>query len=291
MDTLELIRTLHYRDFVWRVFISGSGTPAPCVIAFISAEDRIQVNNLETGEFIHEFYGRLLFAGNVPIFKRPVVVAGLGIECKDISFTDVLSGETMCVIQGGFDRVFRAVVTSGTRARVVGTRESDEGKSKDEGKIKDQGMSDSTFTSPPMLVFTTWNSQNRQSTIQTYELTSVLTTGLATGCHDTNTKQDTPTKSSSGKLDAVRYPVDLGLMKQLFEGDSRDGVTSLVISKSEVPIIVSGHYDFIIRLWSIQSQEVGTLACLSRLFFVNNCCGALPFTLEHPLSSPPYTTL
>lgn len=218
LDTLELIRTLHYRDFVWRVFLAL--TPTPCVVAFISAEDRIQVSHLETGEMIHELYGRLLFVGNVPIFKHPVILTGLGVECQDISFTDVLSGQTLCVVHGSFDRVFRAVFTSGT---------------------KHQNFD----TTSPLLVFTTWNSQNRQSTIQTYELTAALTAG----CYGASS-------SSNGSLGDVHVPVDTSLMNKLFDGDSRDGVTSLVISRSIQPLIVSGHYDFIIRLWSIQTQEL-----------------------------------
>jgi WD40 repeat protein len=192
LDTLELIRTLHYKDFVWRVFIAL--TPTPCVIAFISAEDRIQVNHIETGEMIHEFYGRLLFAGNVPIFKQPVIVTGIGAECDDICFTDVYSGQTLCMVLGGFDRVFRAVVTNGAQEQY------------------NTGDTSLIGPSPPMLVFTTWNSQNRCSTIQTYELTSALTEG----CYDTD-----GTLGSEVAKEVARYPVDKTLMRKLFEGDSR----------------------------------------------------------------------
>jgi WD40 repeat protein len=45
-------------------------------------------------------------------------------------------------------------------------------------------------------------------------------------------------------------------MNLLFEGDSRDGVTSLVITLSAVPLICSGHYDFVVRLWSIQTKQL-----------------------------------
>jgi WD40 repeat protein len=45
-------------------------------------------------------------------------------------------------------------------------------------------------------------------------------------------------------------------MTILFEGDSRDGVTSLVVTTGVKPVICSGHYDFIIRLWCIETRQL-----------------------------------
>lgn len=84
----------------------------------------------------------------------------------------------------------------------------------------------------PLLVFTTWNAQKRASTIQTYDLTV----------------------EHSEEVERDRNKIKL-----LFEGDSRDGVTSLVITLS-TPMICSGHYDSIVRLWSIETKQL--LMCL-----------------------------
>jgi hypothetical protein len=133
LNTMELVRTIQYTDFVWRVFIVQ--IPQPCVVAFISAESKIQVSDLETGETLSVYSGRLIFAGNISIFKEPVIITAEGEE--DVSFVDVVTGQNLKTIRGGFDKMFRAVVTGG---------------------------------SDPMLVFTTWNAQTRRSTIQTYSL-------------------------------------------------------------------------------------------------------------------------
>ena len=42
----------------------------------------------------------------------------------------------------------------------------------------------------------------------------------------------------------------------LNQGDSRDGVTSLVISLTSPPLICSSHYDFVVRLWSIETKQL-----------------------------------
>lgn len=133
LNTLQHMRTIEYTDFVWRVFIVK--IPQPCVVAFISAESKIEVSDLQTGELLATHSGRLIFSGNVSIFPEPIIIAAEGEE--DVSFMDVLSGRKLKTIKGGFDKMFRAVVTSGPN---------------------------------PMLVFTTWNPQTRRSTIQTYEL-------------------------------------------------------------------------------------------------------------------------
>ncbi|RYH20998.1 hypothetical protein EON65_21765 [archaeon] len=56
---------------------------------------------------------------------------------EDLAFNSVLTGQTVRYIKGGFEKAFRAVIASNPRC---------------------------------LLVFTTWNVQNRRSTIQTYDL-------------------------------------------------------------------------------------------------------------------------
>jgi hypothetical protein len=134
--TFQHVRTLEYTDFVWRVFIVNSNERKPMVVAFIPTEERIQVNDLETGEHKAVFHGRLLFAGMTPMFQQGVVLTAVGEE--DLSFIDVNSGAPLRTICGGFGKAFRAVVAPGI--------------------------------TNPIVAFTTWNVQNRRSTIQTYEI-------------------------------------------------------------------------------------------------------------------------
>ena len=82
------------------------------------------------------------------------------------------------------------------------------------------------------LVFTTWNSQNRRSTIQTYDLTGI---------------ENEPDRN---------LLVEKNRISLIFEGDSRDGVTSLVITLGKKPMICSGHYDFVVRLWSVETKQL-----------------------------------
>ncbi len=225
------VRTLDYTDFVWRVFIvhsyhSLTNAPQTCsseserdtkrspmVVAFIPTEERIQVNDLVTGEVKAVFHGRLLFAGMTPMFAQGVVLTAVGEE--DLSFIDVNTGAPLCTISGGFEKAFRAVVAPGP-----------------------------TATSNPIVAFTTWNVQNRRSTIQTYEVCP-----KATPVAGTNTGTD-------GQPQGVVYECEREKMSILFEGDSRDGVTSLVVTTGVKPVICSGHYDFLIRLWCIETRQL-----------------------------------
>jgi hypothetical protein len=135
LETKKIIRTIDYSDFVWRVFLVIGSKGMPFVVSFISTEDKIVISDVGTGETQNTLFGRLVFAGLIPLFPTPVVILATG--DKDISFVDVESGAVRRSILGGFDRVFRAVVSHDLS---------------------------------PVLVFTTWNHKNRRSTIQTYEL-------------------------------------------------------------------------------------------------------------------------
>jgi hypothetical protein len=42
----------------------------------------------------------------------------------------------------------------------------------------------------------------------------------------------------------------------MFEGDSKDGVSSLAVSKSKMPFICSGHYDFFVRVWDLIERKL-----------------------------------
>lgn len=193
INTLEHIRTIEYTDFVWRVFIVKSSNRF-LVVAFISTENKIQVNDLETGELINTFLGRLIYAGNFSIFSQPVIITAVGDE--DISFIDVNTGESLLMILGGFEKVFRAVVSNDGH---------------------------------PTVVFTTWNAQNRRSTIQTYDLSGI-----------------------EGQIIERRREKS----HLVFEGDSRDGVTSLVLTLGPKPAICSGHYDFLVRIWDLSTKQL-----------------------------------
>jgi WD40 repeat protein len=194
---LKLLRTIEYSDFVWRVFIIHSDR-RPLVVAFVSTEEKIQVSDLLTGETVNVFYGRLIYSGFISNFEHPVILNAFGEE--DLSIVDVDTGYPIKTIHGGFEKVFRAVVSN---------------------------------SSNPILVFTTWNSQNRRSTIQTYDLTGI---------------EKDP--------DIIDIPREKDKMSLIFEGDSRDGVTSLAITVGNKPMICSGHYDFLVRLWDAETKQL-----------------------------------
>lgn len=147
------------------------------------------------------FYGRLIFSGTISLFKQPIAITATGEE--DVSFVDVCTGQTLYTLKGGFDKALRAVVSPAPHAN---------------------------------LVFTTWNSQNRRSTIQSYELPDELP------------------RSSSGRTSPT--DIDRSSMSILFEGDSRDSVTSVVITVFNSPLLCSGHHDFQIRVWSLQTKQL-----------------------------------
>mmetsp|Transcript_25622 Transcript_25622/g.42967 ORF Transcript_25622/g.42967 Transcript_25622/m.42967 type:complete len:200 (-) Transcript_25622:352-951(-) len=138
IDTLEHYKTIQYSDFVWRVFLVGGRNPL--VVAFVSAEEKIVVSDMITGEPIRTHFGRLIYCGSMPGFPHPVIINAINTE--DASFVDVMTGQVMRVILGGFDKIFRAVpVATGDGHR-------------------------------SLLAFTTWNPQNRRSTIMTYDMTT-----------------------------------------------------------------------------------------------------------------------
>ena len=212
INELKLLRTIEYSDFVWRVFIVHTSFQRPVVVAFIPTEDKIHVSDLETGETVNVFSGRLIFAGVVPVFTPAIIITAVGEE--DLCLLDVNTGNPLRTIRGGFEKAFRAVVAPGVN---------------------------------PIIAFTTWNAQNRRSTIQTYDLT---------------------TTSEEVVVDCEREKMFL-----LFEGDSRDGVTSLVVTVGVKPMICSGHYDFLIRLWCIETKQIimtldGKLIFASSLFYL-----------------------
>ena len=244
LDTSTELRTLQFPDFVWRVFlVHGSRA---LVVAFISAEDRIIVSDVETGERVHEYSGRLVFAGNVSLYQNPIVIMATGEE--DIAIIEAETGDVIREIRGGFEKVFRAVVSHGEL---------------------------------PILAFTTWNAQNRRSTIQTFDLTagssrstnssSSSSKEVGETTYEVCVREDSAAAASgagSGSLTAgdVYDYVDQGprsrtssgskSMHVLFEGDSRDGVTSLVASHTNKPLMCSGHYDFMVRVWDLVEKKL-----------------------------------
>ena len=186
---------------MWRAFIVLC--PRALVIAYISAEQKIQVWDLLTGDIVITFFGRLIFSGTISLFKQPIAITATGEE--DLSFVDVCTGQTLYTLKGGFEKALRAVVSPAPNAN---------------------------------LVFTTWNSQNRRSTIQSYELPDELP------------------KTSSGRNSPCDIDINRSNMSILFEGDSRDSVTSLVITVFNNPLLCSGHHDFQIRVWSLQTKQL-----------------------------------
>jgi WD40 repeat protein len=247
LDTSTELRTLQFPDFVWRVFlVHGSRA---LVVAFISAEDRIIVSDVETGERVHEYSGRLVFAGNVSLYQCPIVIMATGEE--DIAIIEAETGDVIREIRGGFEKVFRAVVSHGEL---------------------------------PILAFTTWNAQNRRSTIQTFDLTAAVSNRSINSSSSSSKEVDETALESCvgedsisggaasgtgfGSLTAgdVYDYVDEGprprtssgskSMHVLFEGDSRDGVTSLVASHTNKPLMCSGHYDFMVRVWDLVEKKL-----------------------------------
>ena len=292
LDTEQHLLTIDYSDFVWRVFLVIGSEGKPLVVAFVSAEDRIVVSNAETGVTVNDFKGRLVFAGLIPLFDRPVVLTASGEE--DLEFIDVETGAQVYKIEGGFCKVFRAVVSYDEIC--------------------------------PIMVYTTWNAQNRRSTIQTYDLSGLVpkkvtaassssssspsssativqiaessdhgknectsrgtktlssttdTVGekeesvlaLSTASSSSSSSSSTTPSSSSTltsatvsttaveKMTCMNTPdmCEGTVMHIMFEGDSKDGVTCLAVSRAKQPVIVSGHYDFNVRVWDLLSRKL-----------------------------------
>lgn len=204
-----------------------------CVIAFVSADDKIFISDFETGEQMHEISGRLVFAGVVSLYNSPVVV--VLVNDVDMAIVDAETGKFIRYIRGGFEKAFRAVVSHGPR---------------------------------PVLVFNTWNAQNRRSSIQAYDLFVENPTEAEkmiypqTGSIYSTSSSSSSSSSSSGCYWAKFFgpprddPIIPSNMKTVFEGDSRDGITSLVISQSHYPVICSGHYDNVIRVWDLATLNL-----------------------------------
>ena len=293
LDTEQHLLTIDYSDFVWRVFLVVGSEGKPLVVAFVSAEDRIVVSNAETGETVNDFKGRLVFAGLIPLFDRPVVLTASGEE--DLEFIDVETGLLVRKIEGGFCKVFRAVVSYDEIC--------------------------------PIMVYTTWNAQNRRSTIQTYDLSGLVpkkvassgvssaasvvsstkssahskseytsggmkttvmtrptitelvgeneeesvlalsTTASSSSSSSLSTPSSTTTLTSATvsatavateKISSTNAPelCEGTVMHVMFEGDSKDGVTCLAVSRAKQPVIVSGHYDFNVRVWDLLSRKL-----------------------------------
>jgi hypothetical protein len=81
---------------VWRVFLVTSSSGKLLVVAFISAEDKIVISDVNTGETERVLYGRLLFAGLIPTYPSPIVIVATGDE--DISIVDVQTGRIIYFI-------------------------------------------------------------------------------------------------------------------------------------------------------------------------------------------------
>jgi WD40 repeat protein len=218
LETKKNIRTIDFSDFVWRVFLVIGSKGNALVVAFISVEDKIIVSDVETGETKCILFGRLVFAGLIPLYSSPVVILSTGQE--DISFVDVESGNVCGLIQGGFDKVFRAVVS---------------------------------HEMPAILVFTTWNHQTRRSTIQTYSLCEEK---IPTSTESLLVSSSVNSSSYVKSMEPTHDKMSSDRMKIMFEGDSRNGVTSLAVSRSEQPFICSGHYDYVVRVWDLIQRKL-----------------------------------
>lgn len=90
LNTNRLLRSIDYTDFVWRVFLVTSSSGKLLVVAFISAEDKVVISDVNTGETERVLDGRLLFAGLIPTYPSPIVIVATGDE--DISIVDVQTG-------------------------------------------------------------------------------------------------------------------------------------------------------------------------------------------------------
>jgi WD40 repeat protein len=217
------LRTLTYADFVWRVFLATTAVGRVCVIAFISAIDKIYVTDFETGEEMYVLTGRLVYAGIINLYNSPVIVTL--INDVDIAIADAETGVYIRYIRGGFEKAFRAVVSN---------------------------------TSRPVLVFNTWNAQNRRSSIQAYQLYVEPTETERSIMPTTKWPVTNLTRSSWAHYEGPPRdePMIADNMRIVFEGDSRDGITSLVISQTGKPVICTGHYDNVVRVWDLKTLQL-----------------------------------
>ncbi|RYH21007.1 WD40 repeat domain-containing protein [archaeon] len=72
---------------------------------------------------------------------------------------------------------------------------------------------------------------------------------------------------------------DHNKMTLMFEGDSSDGVTSLVITNTHHPLIVSGHYDAMVRLWCIRTKQLTMYVVY--VVYVYGCVGTYIIAVPH----------
>jgi WD40 repeat protein len=248
------LRTIGYPDFVWRVFLVTSLSGKVCIIAFISTENQVYVTDLDTGENLHIVTGRLIYAGVLPLYNFPVIITLVNDE--DLAIFDACCGNCVRHIHGGFPRVFRAVVSY--------------------DKID------------PALIYSTWDSQTRRSSIQAYYLSTLNQPTydefaylendnspnesgiIVNNLYQRNTSDDSLLSTNSNQHDPITFP-GLKINEKfsphksvsMFVGDSRDGITSVSISQSYTtvkPVVCSGHYDHVVRVW-----DVKTLTLLSVL--------------------------
>lgn len=139
------------------------------------------------------------------------------IDDVDIAIVDADTGLIRRRIVSGFAKAFRAVVSTDVA---------------------------------PSLIFNTWNAQNRRSSIQVYDL-SVEGTTAADIVFPKNTYGYV---KFSGPTTLEPFVPDR--MKVMFEGDSKDGITSIAISQSQRQYICSGHYDNVIRVWDLNDRQL-----------------------------------
>jgi hypothetical protein len=102
LETKKILRKIDYSDFVWRVFLVFGSQGMPLVV--ISAEDKIVISDVGSGETQSTLLGRPVFAGLISLFSTPVVILATGDD--DVSFVDVETDAVRRSILGGFGRVF-----------------------------------------------------------------------------------------------------------------------------------------------------------------------------------------
>ena len=214
------MRTIQYPNFVWKVFLLASTTGRIFVASFISGQNKIYVSDFQSSEELHIISGKPFFAGLLSLYEHPVIICL--VNESDIKILNAETGVCLRHISGGFENTFRGVVSHGSN---------------------------------PILVFNTWNSLRHQGSIKSYELS--LDSGIEpTAAVEAQVLQQLTSYQEIIQPSIIAGPVNPCKMKCFFECDSRDNITSLAISKRCNPVVCSGHYDNVVRVWDLASLKL-----------------------------------